>query len=96
MADTGRQQVTKHDADSHMFVVQSLRNVEVTAPYFHNGSVKNLDEAVRVMAKTQLNQNLTEGQVQDLVAFLDSLTGGFPHITMPRLPETPNTTPLGM
>jgi cytochrome c peroxidase len=96
MADTGRKEVTHQDADQHMFVVQSLRNVEVTAPYFHNGSVKSLDEAVRVMAKAQLNRTLTDGQVRDLVAFLDSLTGGFPHITMPRLPETPNTTPLGM
>ncbi len=94
-ADLGRFEVTHQDADKHMFVVQSWRNVEITAPYFHNGSVKSLDEAVRVMAKTQLNQTLTGAQVQDLVAFLDSLTGGFPHITMPRLPETPNTTPLG-
>lgn len=94
MADTGRYQVTHQDADQHMFVVQSLRNVEVTAPYFHNGSVKSLDEAVRVMAKTQLDRTLTDSQVQDIVAFLDSLTGEFPHITMPRLPETPNTTLL--
>ena len=96
MADMGRNQATHQDSDKHMFVVQSLRNVEVTAPYFHNGSVKNLDEAVRVMAEAQLNKTLTETQVQDLVAFLDSLTGGFPQITMPRLPETPNTTSLGM
>jgi cytochrome c peroxidase len=94
-ADLGREQTTHKDADKHMFVVQSLRNVEVTAPYFHNGSVNNLDEAVRVMAKTQLNKELTDAQAHDLVAFLDSLTGGFPQITMPRLPETPNTTPLG-
>ena len=95
-ADLGRYEATKQDADKHKFVVQSLHNVEVTAPFFHNGSVKSLHEAVRVMAKTQLNQDLTESQVQDLVAFLDSLTGRFPQITMPRLPETPNTTPLGM
>lgn len=94
-ADLGRYEVTHQDADKHLFVVQSLRNVEITAPYFHNGSVKNLAEAVHVMAKTQLNRTLTDAQVGDLVAFLDSLTGGFPKITMPRLPETPNTTPLG-
>lgn len=92
--DPGRFEATKKDTDKHMFVVQSLRNVEVTAPYFHNGSVKSLDEAVRVMAKTQLDKTLTDGQVQDIVAFLDSLTGEFPHIAMPRLPETPNTTVL--
>ncbi len=94
VADLGRYEVTHKDSDQHMFVVQSLRNVEVTAPYFHNGSVKNLDEAVRVMAKTQLDKTLTDNQVQDIVAFLDSLTGEFPHITMPRLPETANTTVL--
>jgi len=93
-ADTGRQEVTHQEADQHMFVVPSLRNVEFTAPYFHNGSVKDLDEAVRVMAKTQLDKTLSDSQVQDVVAFLDSLTGEFPHITMPRLPETPNTTVL--
>lgn len=94
MADTGRFQVTHQEADLHMFVVPSLRNVEVTAPYFHNGSVPDLDEAVMVMAKTQLNKTLTDTQVKDIVAFLDSLTGEFPQITMPRLPETPNTTVL--
>jgi len=93
-ADTGRFEATHQDADRHMYVVQSLRNVEVTAPYFHNGSVKNLDEAVRVMAKLQLDKTFTGAQVQDIVAFLDSLTGEFPKIMLPRLPETPNTTVL--
>lgn len=93
-ADLGRYEATHKDADKHTFVVQSLRNVEVTAPYFHNGSVKDLHEAVRVMAKTQLDKTLTDAQVEDIVAFLDSLTGEFPHNTMPRLPETPNTTVL--
>jgi cytochrome c peroxidase len=93
-ADTGRFEATHQEADRHMYVVQSLRNIEVTAPYFHNGSVKNLDEAVRVMAKLQLNKTLTDGQVQDIVVFLDSLTGKFPNITLPRLPETPNSTLL--
>ena len=94
VADAGRYSVTHQESDRQMFVVQSLRNVEVTAPYFHNGSVKSLDEAVRVMAQTQLDKTLTGGQVQDIVAFLDSLTGEFPQITLPRLPETPNTTLL--
>lgn len=60
-----------------------------TAPYFHNGSVKSLEEAVRVMAKTQLNKDLSDDQVKDIVAFLQSLTGEFPQQTMPRLPPTP-------
>jgi cytochrome c peroxidase len=94
IADAGRYEATHQDVDRHMFVVPSLRNVEVTAPYFHNGSVKSLDEAVRAMAETQLATTLADGQVHDLVAFLDSLTGKFPQITLPRLPETPNSTLL--
>jgi len=92
--DLGRYEVTHNESDRHMYVVQSLWNIEVSAPYFHNGSVKNLDEAVKVMARTQLDKTLTDNQVHDIVAFLDSLTGLFPHITMPRLPETPNTSVL--
>jgi cytochrome c peroxidase len=55
----------------------------------HNGSVKSLDDAVRVMAKTQLSLDLPQDQVSDLVAFLEALTGEFPEQTMPRLPPTP-------
>jgi cytochrome c peroxidase len=94
IADSGRFEATHQVSDRHMYVVQSLRNVEVTAPYFHNGSVKSLNDAVRVMAKLQLEKTLTGDQVQDIVAFLDSLTGEFPKITLPRLPETPNHTLL--
>jgi cytochrome c peroxidase len=85
--DLGRYQVTKNDADKHMFRVQTWRNVALTAPYFHNGSVGTLDEAVRVMAKTQLDKELSEGQVADIVAFLNTLTGEFPEQTLPRLPD---------
>ncbi|MBW8066416.1 MAG: cytochrome-c peroxidase, partial [Ferrovum sp.] len=51
-----------------------------------------LDEAVRVMARSQLGKTLTEAEVQDIVAFLNSLTGEFPVQNMPRLPQTPNRT----
>jgi cytochrome c peroxidase len=61
----------------------------LTAPYFHNGSVATLDEAVRVMAKMQLNKELSDRQVEDIVAFLNGLTGEFPEMTVPRLPPTP-------
>jgi cytochrome c peroxidase len=71
-----------------MWRVPTWRNVAVTAPYFHNGSVATLDEAVRVMAKTQLDKKLSDKEVQDIVEFLSSLTGEFPKISMPRLPET--------
>jgi cytochrome c peroxidase len=66
--------------------------VALTAPYFHTGSVPTLDEAVRVMARSQLGKTLTEAEVQDIVAFLNSLTGEFPVQNMPRLPQTPNRT----
>jgi cytochrome c peroxidase len=88
MADVGLASVTKNDSDKHMWRVPTWRNVAVTAPYFHNGSVATLDEAVRVMAKTQLDKKLSDKEVQDIVEFLSSLTGEFPKISMPRLPET--------
>ncbi len=91
-ADEGRFEATKKEADKHMWRVPTLRNVALTAPYFHNGAVKTLDEAVRVMAKAQLSKDLTEQQVADIVAFLNSLTGEFPQIAMPRLPDTPNSS----
>jgi cytochrome c peroxidase len=91
-ADTGRESVTGQEADRHLWRVPTLRNIALTAPYFHNGQVQTLPEAVRVMAKTQLNKELTDKQVDDIVAFLNGLTGEFPEITLPRLPATPNKT----
>jgi cytochrome c peroxidase len=88
--DTGRYQVTKDDNDKHLWRVPTLRNIALTAPYFHNGRVPTLDEAVRVMAKTQLNKDFSEEQVAEIVAFLNGLSGEFPDIAMPRLPLTPN------
>lgn len=86
--DKGREPVTGKAADAHMYRVSTLRNITDTAPYFHNGSVNDLSEAVRVMAKTQLNKDLSENDVNDIVAFLAALTGEYPVITMPRLPAT--------
>ncbi len=94
MADSGRYEVTKSESDKYNFRVQTLRNITDTAPYFHNGSVSSLHEAVRVMAKTQLNKTLKDGEVDDIVAFLGALTGEYPTLTMPRLPATPGTTLL--
>ncbi len=76
--DKGRFDVTHADADLYVFKVPILRNVARTPPYFHDGSVATLPEAVRIMAKVQLGQTLTDGQVRELVAFLDSLTGPLP------------------
>ncbi|MEE9343946.1 MAG: cytochrome-c peroxidase, partial [Gammaproteobacteria bacterium] len=88
MADAGRAEVTKKEEDKQLWKVPTLRNIALTAPYFHNGSVATLDEAVRVMAKTQLNKDLNDDQVSDLSAFLMGLTGEFPEQLMPRLPGT--------
>ena len=90
--DKGRQDVTGKAADANMFRVPTLRNITDTAPYFHNGSVNDLGEAVRVMAKTQLNKDLADADVADIVAFLGALTGEYPEITMPRLPATAGTS----
>ncbi len=91
-ADEGRSAVTKNASDKHFFRVPTWRNVALTAPYMHNGKVPNLPEAVRVMAKTQLNKELKEEEVSDIVAFLNSLTGKFPEQKMPRLPATDGVT----
>ncbi len=90
--DLGRFDVTKNEADKHLFKVPTLRNVALTAPYFHNGAVKQLDEAVKVMAKTQLNKDLSEQEVADVVTFLTALTGEFPVQTLPQLPPTEGWT----
>jgi len=87
-ADKGREEATGKTADAHMYRVPTLRNITDTAPYFHNGSVNDLSEAVSVMAKSQLNKDLSDKEVKDIVAFFAALTGEYPEITMPRLPAT--------
>ena len=72
--DKGRSAVTKSEADTFVFKVPSLRNVEKTGPYFHDGSVKTLPEAVSQMAEYQLGKQLSTEQVNDIVAFLKTLT----------------------
>ena len=89
MDDTGLMSVTGKAGDKNMWRVPTLRNLAYTAPYMHTGTVKTLDEAVKVMAKSQLGKDLPESDVQDIVAFLSALNGEFPKQTMPRLPATP-------
>lgn len=86
--DLGLFHLTFDPGHKHMFRVAPLRNIALTAPYFHNGSVATLEEAVRIMAFVQLKQKLTDEQVDHLVSFLQSLTGEFPEITLPQLPDT--------
>ncbi|MDD1622858.1 MAG: c-type cytochrome, partial [Methylococcaceae bacterium] len=90
--DKGLAEVTKKESDEHMFKVPTLRNIALTAPYFHNGAVKTLDKAVKVMAKLQLDKDLSDEDASDIVAFLNALTGDFPEQTMPTLPGTPGST----
>lgn len=90
--DKGLAEVTKKDSDEHLWKVPTLRNIALTAPYFHNGSVKTLDKAVWLMAKLQLNKELKDNEVADIVAFLNALTGEFPQQSMPVLPGTPGST----
>lgn len=90
--DGGRFAETKDEADRDMFKVPTLRNIALTAPYFHNGAVAKLDTAVKVMAKLQLDKTLSKEQTEDIVAFLESLTGKFPKQTLPQLPGTPTET----
>ena len=76
--DLGKMQATKSEADKYMFKVPSLRNVAETWPYLHDGSVKQLDNIIQVMAKGQLNKELTPAQNGEISAFLKTLTGEVP------------------
>jgi cytochrome c peroxidase len=76
--DTGRFDITQNEADRDVFKVAPLRNVEHSAPYFHDGSVDSLADAVKIMAKAQLNAELTPEVIATMVAFLSSLSGAIP------------------
>lgn len=77
-ADLGRFNVTKAESDRHVFKVPSLRNVALTAPYFHDGSAKDLKDAVRTMAKYQVGRKISEADVALIVEFLGTLSGEIP------------------
>lgn len=76
--DEGLFKITKQETDKYVFKVPSLRNIAETYPYFHDGSVNNLKDAVTIMAKTQLNVTLTKDEADNITAFLKSLTGEVP------------------
>jgi cytochrome c peroxidase len=88
LKDRGRFAVTHNPADDSVWRVPMLRNLSYTAPYMHNGSVNTLPDVVRVMTSGQIGRNIPDNEVDDIVAFLLSLTGEFPQQTMPRLPPT--------
>ena len=81
--DTGRMKVTGSESDKFVFKVPSLLNVEKTAPYYHDGKIATLEEAVKNMAAIQLNKDLSQEDTDSIVAFLKSLTGKVPEgVTM--------------
>ncbi len=86
LSDLGRYLVTGDEGHRYMWRVQSLRNIAETAPYFHNGSVVTLEEAIRLMAKTQLRKELDVQQLSDIIAFLKTLSGRIPEVEAPILP----------
>lgn len=94
-SDPGRFKVTRSEADRMVFKVPSLRNVEKTGPYFHNGKVPTLEQAVAQMAEYQLGKQLSEAEVKSVVAFLKTLTGEIPadYIKQPALPKSTAKTP---
>jgi len=94
ISDLGRFHVTLDPEHKLMWRVPSLRNIADSAPYFHNNAVNDLHEAVRVMNRVQFNYPITESQVDDIVSFLQTLTGIYPKIDLPKLPDTSGTSLL--
>jgi cytochrome c peroxidase len=89
----GRVEVTKAEADRFSFKVPTLRNVELTYPYFHDGGAKTLREAVDTMGRIQLGRSFTADENAQIVAFLKTLTGDQPSFTLPILPPSTDETP---
>jgi cytochrome c peroxidase len=81
--DEGRFEVTGDADDRYVFKVASLRNIEKTWPYFHDGSIEKIERAIRVMGRAQLDRDLDEDEAADIVAFLRSLTGELPSGVLP-------------
>src|SRR3990167_6829627 len=84
--DKGRFKVTNSAGDEFVFKVPTLRNIELTRPYFHSGKVWTLQETVRIMASVQLGIPVTDDEVDKITAFLRTLTGEQPKIEYPILP----------
>jgi len=89
----GRYNVTKEEKDKYAFKVPLLRNIELTAPYFHDASTWSLSEAVKIMAEYQLGVTFNDNETDKIVAFLRTLTGDQPSILFPILPPSNENTP---
>ncbi|MBA1271833.1 cytochrome-c peroxidase [Stutzerimonas azotifigens] len=92
-ADKGRFTVTNTASDEYVFRAAPLRNVALTAPYFHSGEVWELEQAVAIMGDSQLGRQLDADEVNAITAFLHSLTGDQPQVAYPVLPTSTATTP---
>lgn len=92
--DMGRAAVTGDASDAYVFKVPTLRNIALTAPYFHTGSEQDLAKVIDVMASAQLGQSLNPTESNRIAAFLNSLTGDHPAIMEPRLPVSDARSPL--
>lgn len=90
LADAGRRAVTERPEDQAVFKVASLRNVAMTAPYFHDGGTRNLTAAVALMGRHQVGRQLTPEEVTAIVTWLEALTGTIPqsYIARPALPAS--------
>jgi cytochrome c peroxidase len=93
-ADKGRFAVTQSARDEYVFKSPSLRNIALTAPYFHSGQVWNLKQAVKIMGSSQLGVTFNEREADGIVEFLKTLTGRQPSISYPVLPPHTASTPL--
>ena len=89
----GRSAVTGKDADRFNFKVPTLRNVELTYPYFHDGAADTLAQAVDTMGRIQLGHTFTDDENAKIVAFLKTLTGDQPKFMLPILPPSSDKTP---
>lgn len=94
-SDPGRAKVTSKETDAMVFKVPSLRNIEKTGPYFHDGKIAQLGEVVAKMADHQLGRTLTPADIGKIVTFLNALTGEIPadYVKPPQLPPSGPDTP---
>lgn len=93
-SDKGRFAVTRTASDEYVFKSPSLRNIALTAPYFHSGKVWDLKQAVAIMGTAQLGAKLSDAEADAIVAFLKTLTGQQPRVEYPILPPHTKDTPL--
>jgi len=91
--DKGRFMITKTPSDEYVFKVPTLRNIELTAPYFHSGKVWSLKQAVGIMGSAQLRVQLSDEDIDKITTFLKTLTGNQPEVEYPILPPSTNDTP---